>query len=256
MAKAMADAGQIALKAPSKNPAVLDAGERSPVMRQLSTKSIAEGDACVAPWLSFSFCCSPSLDRTACGQGRRVLAGLQVARSTADVSRAKPMGRIRPSALSVGASLLYRLRTSSLRHSARSARVTLLVRVLAGVPRLRSHRRDHRLSVVYSVRDMTSFKPSSACSPTRAGVLVFGLFPASALHELRISSVAHGLVANIGAQRRRRDWTGLALTGSLIARTGWRTRRGCLEHAFATNALVMACGFLLVGLQLSGYFLS
>jgi hypothetical protein len=38
--------------------------------------------------------------------------------------------------------------------------------------------------------------------------------------------------------------------------TWWRARQGFIEHAFATNALVMACGFLLVGCQLSGYFLS
>jgi hypothetical protein len=47
----------------------------------------------------------------------------------------------------------------------------------------------------------------------------------------------------------------LALTGILIALTYWRTRPGFLQHAFATNAVVMACGFLLVGYQLSGYFL-
>jgi len=47
----------------------------------------------------------------------------------------------------------------------------------------------------------------------------------------------------------------LALTGILIALTYWRTREGFLRHAFATNAVVMACGFLLVGYQLAGYFL-
>jgi hypothetical protein len=29
-----------------------------------------------------------------------------------------------------------------------------------------------------------------------------------------------------------------------------------MSHAFATNAIVMGCGFLLVGYQLSGYFLA
>jgi hypothetical protein len=47
----------------------------------------------------------------------------------------------------------------------------------------------------------------------------------------------------------------LALTGILIALTYWRTREGFMRHAFATNAVVMSCGFLLVGYQLSGYFL-
>ena len=48
---------------------------------------------------------------------------------------------------------------------------------------------------------------------------------------------------------------GLALTAILIGLTYWRTKAGFLRHAFATNACVMACGFLLVGYQLSGYFL-
>jgi hypothetical protein len=42
----------------------------------------------------------------------------------------------------------------------------------------------------------------------------------------------------------------------LIGLTYWRTRTGFLHYAFATNAIVMACGFLLVGYQLSGYFLA
>jgi hypothetical protein len=46
-----------------------------------------------------------------------------------------------------------------------------------------------------------------------------------------------------------------ALSFILVALTYWRTRRGFLRHAFATNAIVMACGFLLVGYQLSGYYL-
>jgi hypothetical protein len=48
----------------------------------------------------------------------------------------------------------------------------------------------------------------------------------------------------------------LALTGVLIVLTYWRTRRGFLQHAFLTNGVVMTCGMLLVGYQLSGYFLS
>jgi hypothetical protein len=48
----------------------------------------------------------------------------------------------------------------------------------------------------------------------------------------------------------------LALTGVLVWLTYWRTRRSFLRYAFVTNAIVMACGFLLVGLQLSGYYLA
>jgi len=48
----------------------------------------------------------------------------------------------------------------------------------------------------------------------------------------------------------------LALTAVLIWLTYWRTHRGFLQHAFLTNAIVMTCGLLLVGYQVSGYFLS
>jgi hypothetical protein len=78
---------------------------------------------------------------------------------------------------------------------------------------------------------------------------------ATKLQEFELS--ANGLVTNIVSFNVGVEiGQGLALTGILIALTWWRARRGFLEHAFATNALVMACGFLLVGFQLSGYFLS
>jgi len=49
---------------------------------------------------------------------------------------------------------------------------------------------------------------------------------------------------------------GLALTGILIGLTYWRSHQGFMHSAFSTNAIVMACGFLLIGYQLSGYFLA
>ena len=48
----------------------------------------------------------------------------------------------------------------------------------------------------------------------------------------------------------------LALTAILIGLTYWRTRSGFLRHAFVFNGFVMACGLLLVGYQLSGFFLA
>jgi hypothetical protein len=93
---------------------------------------------------------------------------------------------------------------------------------------------------------------------TQLAVLVFGFFHgfglATKLQEFALSP--NGLVVNIisfnvGVEIGQF----LALTGILIALTFWRTRAGFMRHAFATNAVVMACGFLLVGYQLSGYFL-
>jgi hypothetical protein len=40
----------------------------------------------------------------------------------------------------------------------------------------------------------------------------------------------------------------------LIGLTYWRARPGFLSHAFATNTVLMAGGFMLMGYQLTGYF--
>jgi hypothetical protein len=116
-------------------------------------------------------------------------------------------------------------------------------------------------SVVYKAfENMDGFKRFFGVQPnTRAAVLIFGLFHgfglATKLQEFELSP--NGLVANIVSFNVGVEiGQGLALTGILIALTWWRTHRGFFEHSFATNALVMACGFLLVGYQLSGYFLS
>jgi hypothetical protein len=140
--------------------------------------------------------------------------------------------------------------------------VTLLGGVLGGI------RADAFLidavigfSVVYKAfENMDGFKRFLGVQPnTKIAVLIFGLFHgfglATKLQEFELSG--NGLVTNIVSFNVGVEiGQGLALTGILIALTWWRARRGFLEHAFATNALVMACGFLLVGFQLSGYFLS
>ena len=140
--------------------------------------------------------------------------------------------------------------------------ITLLAGVLGGI-----HANPFLIdavigfSVVYKAfENMDGFRRFFGFQPnTRLAVLLFGLFHgfglATKLQEFQLS--ANGLVANIlsfnvGVEIGQ----GLALTAILIALTYWRMRPGFLEHAFATNALVMGCGFLLVGYQLSGYFLS
>ncbi len=139
--------------------------------------------------------------------------------------------------------------------------VTLLVGVLGGV-RANPFLIDAIIgfSVVYKAfENMDGFRRYLGFQPnTRLAVLVFGLFHgfglATKLQEFALSP--NGLVANIisfnvGVEIGQ----GLALTAILIGLTYWRTRSGFLRHAFATNGVVMACGFLLVGYQLSGYFL-
>jgi len=140
--------------------------------------------------------------------------------------------------------------------------ITLLAGVLGGI-----HANPFLIdavigfSVVYKAfENMDGFRRFFGFQPnTKVAVLVFGLFHgfglATKLQEFALSQ--HGLVANIVSFNVGVEiGQGLALTGILIALTYWRMRPGFLQHAFATNALVMSAGFLLVGYQLSGYFLS
>ena len=116
-------------------------------------------------------------------------------------------------------------------------------------------------SVVYKAfENMDGFQRFFGVQPnTRAAVLVFGLFHgfglATKLQEFALSQ--NGLVANIVSFNVGVEiGQGLALTAILIGLSYWRTRTGFMRHAFATNAVVMTGGFLLIGYQLSGYFLT
>jgi len=140
--------------------------------------------------------------------------------------------------------------------------VTLLAGVLGGI-RANPFLIDAIIgfSVVYKAfENMDGFKRVFGVQPnTRVAVLVFGLFHgfglATKLQEFALSP--NGLVGNIVSFNVGVEiGQGLALVAILIGLTFWRSRSGFLRHAFATNALVMASGFLLVGYQLSGYFLS
>jgi len=140
--------------------------------------------------------------------------------------------------------------------------VTLLVGVLGGV-RANPYLIDAIIgfSIVYKAfENMDGFRRFFGVQPnTGAAVLVFGLFHgfglATKLQDFALSQ--NGLVANIVSFNVGVEiGQALALTGVLIVLTYWRTRRGFLQHAFLTNGVVMTCGMLLVGYQLSGYFLS
>jgi hypothetical protein len=139
--------------------------------------------------------------------------------------------------------------------------VTLLAGVLGGI-----HANPYLIdaiigfSVAYKAfENLDGFRRFFGVQPnTRAAVLIFGLFHgfglATKLQDFALAS--EGLVANIisfnvGVEIGQF----LALAAILIALSYWRTRRGFLRYSFVTNAAVMACGFLLVGYQLAGYFL-
>ena len=117
------------------------------------------------------------------------------------------------------------------------------------------------LSVVYKAFDnMGGFQRFLGFQPnTKLAVLIFGLFHgfglATKLQEFALSQ--NGLVTNIVSFNLGVEiGQALALTGILIALSYWRTRSGFLRHAFVTNTALMAGGFMLVGYQLAGYFMS
>jgi len=139
--------------------------------------------------------------------------------------------------------------------------ITLLAGVLGGI-HANSYVVDAIIgfSVVYKAFDnMDGFKRFLGFEPnTKLAVLIFGLFHgfglATKLQELDLAK--NGLVTNIlsfnvGVEIGQV----LALTAVLIALSFWRTHRGFLRHAFATNATLMAAGFMLTGYQIAGYYL-
>ena len=139
--------------------------------------------------------------------------------------------------------------------------VTLLVGVLGGI-RANAYIIDAviGLSVVYKAFDnIDGFTYFFGFQPNpRAAVLLFGLFHgfglATKLQDFALS--ANGLVTNIVSFNVGVEiGQVIALTWVLAVLTYWRTRPGFLRHAVAINGVLMACGFLLIGYQLSGYFL-
>ena len=115
------------------------------------------------------------------------------------------------------------------------------------------------LSVVYKAFDnMDGFQRLFGFQPnTKIAVLIFGLFHgfglATKLQELDLAR--NGLVTNIVSFNVGVEiGQVLALTAVLIVLTVWRTRRGFLRYAFATNTALMVVGFVLVGYQLTGYW--
>jgi hypothetical protein len=140
--------------------------------------------------------------------------------------------------------------------------ITLLSGVLGGI-----HANPYLIdaiigfSVVYKAFDnMDGFRRFFGFEPnTKLAVLIFGLFHgfglATKLQQLALTK--NGLIANIVSFNVGVEiGQVLALTAVLIALSYWRTRDGFLRHAFATNTVLMTVGFVLVGYQVAGYFVS
>ena len=140
--------------------------------------------------------------------------------------------------------------------------ITLLAGVLGGV-RANPYLIDAIIgfSVAYKAfENMDGFRRFLGFQPdTKIAVLVFGLFHGLGLAtKLQDFSLAReGLVANIVSFNVGVEiGQVLALTAILIGFTWWRTRSGFMRHALAFNGVVMSSGLLLIGYQMSGYFLA
>jgi hypothetical protein len=116
------------------------------------------------------------------------------------------------------------------------------------------------LSVVYKgFENLGGFRALGWQPDTRVAVGVFGLFHglglATKIQELSLSkaSLVPNMIAfNVGVECGQL----LALALMLLAVNALRAAGGFERRAFAANALLMLGGFLLMGYQLSGYFLA
>ncbi len=117
------------------------------------------------------------------------------------------------------------------------------------------------LSVVYKALDnLGAFQRWFGFQPnTKVATLVFGLFHgfglATKIIEYKISPdglVPNLLAFNVGVEIGQL----LALTVILIAMSFWRRTPSFIRNAYTANVAMMSAGFILVGMQLTGYFVS
>ncbi len=140
--------------------------------------------------------------------------------------------------------------------------VTLLYGVLGGV-HVNPYLVDAIIgfSVVYKALDnLGAFKRWFGVQPnTKAAVLIFGFFHgfglATKLQDFKLSrdGLVENIVAfNVGVELGQL----LALSAILIAMGFWRRTDAFTRQAFAANAVLMTAGFVLIGYQLTGYYVS
>lgn len=139
---------------------------------------------------------------------------------------------------------------------------TLLFGVLTGIS-VSSHLVDAviGLSVVYKALDnLGAFRAWFGVQPnTKAATLIFGLFHGFGLatkileFEIAPDGLIPNLIAfNVGVEIGQL----LALSAILIAMGYWRRTTSFTRQTYAANVVLMTAGFLLMGYQLAGYFLT
>lgn len=116
-------------------------------------------------------------------------------------------------------------------------------------------------SVVYKALDnLGAFQRWLGFQPnTKIATLIFGFFHGLGLATkiLEYEIAADGLIPNLLAFNIGVEIGQLIALGLiLIAMSYWRKTSGFLRHAYTANVLMMTAGWLLVGYQLTGYFVS
>lgn len=116
-------------------------------------------------------------------------------------------------------------------------------------------------SVVYKALDnVGAFQRWFGYQPdTKTATLVFGFFHGFGLatkiieYEIAADGLIPNLLAfNVGVEIGQL----IALAMILIVMGYWRRSESFWKHAYAANIVMMSAGFLLVGYQLTGYFVS
>lgn len=117
------------------------------------------------------------------------------------------------------------------------------------------------LSIVYKALDnLGAFQRWFGIQPgTKTATLIFGFFHgfglATKIQEFELSRnglLPNLLAFNVGVEIGQF----LALFAILIVMGYWRRTNSFLRHAYTANVTLMCAGFLLIGYQLTGYFIS
>lgn len=117
------------------------------------------------------------------------------------------------------------------------------------------------LSVVYKALDnLGAFQRVLGFQPnTKIATLIFGFFHGLGLatkileYEIAQDGLLPNLLAfNVGVEIGQL----LALSIILIAMGYWRRTAGFFRHAYTANVAMMSAGFILIGYQLTGYFVA
>lgn len=116
-------------------------------------------------------------------------------------------------------------------------------------------------SIIYKALDnMGAYRRWFGFQPsTKLATLIFGLFHGFGLATkiLEYEMSAEGLVTNLVAFNVGVELGQLMALGLILIAMGyWRRTRGFMRHAYGANVLLMTGGFILVGYQLTGYFVS